>query len=245
MLCTGPLFLLVYTLSSRVRVSRKLHQLDSLNASLTSQPMHRRHCNAAAPGTIVGLDPMTGASSEPGTMSLQTTQQALPRPPPPTLQSLFSIAAPLPTIPEVLSAHYIIASTGATFMFNNYNYTAREAEEECQRQGGHLASYDTVQEQLDVEAFLISNVGARCSCLFDSVVGMVFGSCPRACISFKSACQVLSVNVITASPACECAAESHYGPLIVPLLMVSAKLHVCSQVHTVGPAGRCFQSMIG
>ncbi len=56
--------------------------------------------------------------------------------------------------------NFIIASTGAHFMFNNYNYTYSQAEEECQKQGGHLASYETVQEQLDVEQFLISNVSS-------------------------------------------------------------------------------------
>jgi hypothetical protein len=105
-------------------------------------------CHPAAPGTIIGLDPTSGSSSLPGTTSLQSTQ------------SLYSITLPAgqPQLPERFAVSFTIASTGAHFMFNNYNYTYNEAEQECQAQGGHLASYETVQEQLDVEAFLISNV---------------------------------------------------------------------------------------
>jgi hypothetical protein len=46
-------------------------------------------------------------------------------------------------------------STTTTFTYDN-------AEVDCQLQGGHLASYETMQEQKDVESFLVDNVCGLC-----------------------------------------------------------------------------------
>jgi hypothetical protein len=62
--------------------------------------------------------------------------------------------------PEPVTVLAITAGSGAQFTFNNNNFTYDNAEMDCQMQGGHLASYDTMQEQQDVESFLIDNVRA-------------------------------------------------------------------------------------
>jgi hypothetical protein len=53
----------------------------------------------------------------------------------------------------------ITTSSGVQFTFNNNNYTYDAAEIDCQMQGGHLPSYETMREQQDVESFLVDNVG--------------------------------------------------------------------------------------
>jgi hypothetical protein len=51
------------------------------------------------------------------------------------------------------------STSGGNFTFNNANLTYGDAESDCRAQGGHLASYNALLEQQDVEDFLTSNVG--------------------------------------------------------------------------------------
>jgi hypothetical protein len=55
-----------------------------------------------------------------------------------------------------------ISTPGGNFTFNNANLTYDAAESDCRAQGGHLASYNTLFEQQDVEDFLINNVRPQC-----------------------------------------------------------------------------------
>ena len=87
--------------------------------------------------------------------------------------------------PKPLTVLAITAGSGAQFTFNNNNYTYDDAEIDCQMQGGHLASYDTMQEQKDVESFLVDNVGGLCSrslllCAVQHAPALVVISLPAA-----------------------------------------------------------------
>ena len=56
--------------------------------------------------------------------------------------------------------NYTTAS-GVNFTFNNIAVDADRAEDMCNEQCGHLASYTSLTEQNDVENFYISNVSRR------------------------------------------------------------------------------------
>ena len=55
------------------------------------------------------------------------------------------------------------STADGNFTWNNDNSTYSEAQSDCRLQGGQLASFNTQQEQADVEDLLVNNVGAgRC-----------------------------------------------------------------------------------
>jgi hypothetical protein len=57
--------------------------------------------------------------------------------------------------------NYTTAS-GVNFTFNNIALSGSAAEDMCNDQCGHMASYTSLTEQNDVEQFYIQNVGRCC-----------------------------------------------------------------------------------
>ena len=143
-------------------------------------------CTWTAPGTITGLntnETINGYDLPPGQMSVMTITTSEPAMQPAGFGDGLDTGSLPP--PKQLSVLAITAGSGAQFTFNNNNFTYDDAEIDCQMQGGHLASFDTMQEQKDVESFLVDNVGGLCSrslllCTVQHAPALVVISLPAA-----------------------------------------------------------------
>ncbi len=55
--------------------------------------------------------------------------------------------------------NYTNTQTEVTYMLNTSKANYYEAEEVCMERGGHLVSYTSIEEQLDVEAYFEASSG--------------------------------------------------------------------------------------
>jgi hypothetical protein len=69
---------------------------------------------------------------------------------------------------------YTAKSSGATFKLHGILSNASTAEAVCRSEGGHMASFSSLQEQNEVEQYYLAMVGAStahpCTCIWRLVM---------------------------------------------------------------------------
>ena len=144
------------------------------------------------------------------------------------------------------SYSYMTKKGNRTFMFNSMRANATVAERVCRNQGGHLASYLSVAEQAEVEAYFVAQVRDKLG-VFKAVSGnsrgcIIWNTAALVALLFSSSLQppaMLTIGMPSSCPglpAAQLAPELLAGPGCGGCCSCRAHLQLDGCIASTAPA---------